>query len=191
MLIAHYLHRLPADYDFDTIRRRAAARGPQWDTTPELYFKAFLLREAGQHGAAASSYSSLYLWRGAAAFADFVASPSFKVVTGSFGRPRIETRFALDARKGSGRDAHFAIKEELEIPVDADLPATFAAEVARNRAVAAEPGIVAAASGVDMQAWKITHIKLTEREPKRPDDGGAVYPILYLAKPLLDTLDDA
>lgn len=162
MLIAHYLHRLPADYDLDTIRRRAALRGPQWDTTPKLHFKAFLLREAGRFGAAASSYSSLYLWRGAAAFADFVASPSFKVVTGSFGRPRIETRFALDARKGSGRDAHFAIKEELEIPVDADLP-----------------------------AWKITHIKLTEREPKRPDDGGAVYPILYLAKPLLDTLDDA
>ena len=47
MIIAHYAHRLPADYDVDIIRNRAAARGHLFDAIPELYFKAFLLRERG------------------------------------------------------------------------------------------------------------------------------------------------
>ena len=187
MLIAHYLHRLPADYDLDTIRRRAALRGPQWDTTPELYFKAFLLREAGRFGAAASSYSSLYLWRQSEALADFVVDDRFKVVTGSFGRPAIETRLVLDARRGPATDARFAFKEELDIPVDADLPALCAAEVERNRNVASEPETIAAAVGLDLQAWKVTRVRLSRRE-EAAEHGETGYQVLYLAKPLLDTL---
>ena len=44
MIIAHYAHRLPADYDIGIIRDRASRRGQLWDAIPELYFKAFLLR---------------------------------------------------------------------------------------------------------------------------------------------------
>jgi hypothetical protein len=62
-IIAHYAHRLPANYDIKLIRARAKERGVLWDAVPELYFKGFLLRESGQHGAVANSYSSLYLWR--------------------------------------------------------------------------------------------------------------------------------
>jgi hypothetical protein len=51
MIIAHYGHRLPADYDIGIIRSRAHARGQLWDAVPELYFKAFLLRERGRFGA--------------------------------------------------------------------------------------------------------------------------------------------
>jgi Domain of unknown function (DUF4865) len=187
MLIAQYLHRLPADYDLDTIRRRAAARGPQWDTTPELYFKAFLLREAGQLGAAAASYSSLYLWRNGEALADFALGDRFKVVTGSFGRPAIETRLVLDARRGPATNAHFAFKEELDIPDDADLPAIRAAEVERNRAAATQPGTIAAAVGLDLHAWKVTRVRLSQSE-KPAGQGETVYRVLYLAKPLLDRL---
>ncbi len=97
MIIARYEHRLPADYDLGIIRTRGKAPGPQWDAVPELYFKSFLLRESGRFGAAASSYASLYLWRQTEPFRDFLAAAadapinSFTVVTGSFGRPKIQT----------------------------------------------------------------------------------------------------
>jgi hypothetical protein len=190
VIIAHYLHRLPSDYDLEVIRRRAAARGPQWDAKPELHFKAFLLREGGRYGAAASSYSSLYLWRHDEAFTDFVTGDGFKVVTGSFGRPAIETRTVLDARKGAAREARFAYKEELDIPLDVDLCAVANAEIERNREVAAQPGIVAATVGVDVLTWRLARIRLSMHEPTAQSSGTA-YQILYLAKPLLDTLEPA
>ena len=56
MFIAHYGHRLPADYDLSIIRNRATQRGAVWDEMPELYFKAFLLRERGEFGATASTF---------------------------------------------------------------------------------------------------------------------------------------
>lgn len=186
MLIAHYEHRLPADYDLDIIRNRATQRGALWNDVPELYFKAFLLREAGKFGAAGHSYSSLYLWRNEAAFADFLSS-RFRSVIDSFGRPRIDTRFALDARKGQGRRARLAYVEEIDIPGNADLAEIMATEIERNREVASRPAIVAATVGVDAQQWRITRVQLTEGELD-PGSGAAAYQVLYLASPLLDEL---
>ena len=185
MIIAHYAHRLPADYDIGIIRKRAAARGHLFDGIPELYFKGFLLRERGRFGAIANEYSSLYLWRKDEGFRDFLVGGRTKSVTDSFGRPRIETRFALDAHKGSGREARFAHKEERDIALDADLTYVFAAEIARNREIANEAGVVAAAVGVDAERWKITRIRLSEKEPV---EGEQAYQVLYLARTLFDTL---
>ena len=95
MIITHYAHRLPADYDIGIIRSRAAARGHLFDAIPELYFKAFLLRERGRFGAIGNEYSSLYLWRKDEGFRDFLLDGCIKSVTDSFGRPQIETRFVL------------------------------------------------------------------------------------------------
>src|ERR1700740_2243492 len=131
MIIAHYAHRLPADYDTNIIRERAKARGHLFDGIPELYFKGFLLRERGRFGAIANEYSSLYLWRKDEGFRDFLVGGRTKSVTDSFGRPRIETRFALDALKGDGRQARFLYKQEQDIPADADLTTAFAEEIAR------------------------------------------------------------
>jgi len=50
MIIAHYAHRLPADYDIGIIRNRAKSRGHLFDAVPELHFKGFLLRERGRFG---------------------------------------------------------------------------------------------------------------------------------------------
>jgi hypothetical protein len=190
MIIAHYAHRLPANYDVGIIRDRAKARGSLWDAVPALYFKGFLLRERGRFGAIANNYSSLYLWRADDAIRDFLTSGRFDGVTDSFGRPQIETRFALDARKGSAEAARFAYTDEQDIPLDADLTATFAAEIERNRERAREPGAVAAAVGVDTRNWKLTRVLLSERAPAAADAGTA-YEILYLAKPLLATLPAA
>jgi Domain of unknown function (DUF4865) len=187
MIIAHYGNRLPRDYDLGFIRTLTRERAPVWDARPELYFKAFLLREAGRFGAIANHFSSLYLWRHDGAYRDWLVSGGYRIVTDPFGRAEIETRFALDARRGPGENARFAISEDLDIPLDADLTAAFAREIERNRETAAQPDTVAAAVGVDTQNWKFTRIRLAADAP----DGNAnevAYPILHLARPLLDTL---
>src|SRR5580704_8321493 len=171
VIIAHYAHRLPANYDIGIIRDRAKARGGMWDAVPELYFKGFLLRERGRFGAIANNYSSLYLWRADDAIRNFLTSGRFDGVTDSFGRPQIETRFALDARKGSADAARFAYTDEQDIPLDADLTATFAAEIERNRERSREPGAVAAAVGVDTRNWKLTRVLLSERAPAVAENG--------------------
>jgi hypothetical protein len=187
MFIVHYGHRLPANYDVGLIRKRAAERGHLFDAIPELHFKGFLLRERGQHGAISSEYSSLYLWRRDEGFRDFLVEGRYKSVTDSFGRAAIETRVALDARRGDGRMARFAYKQELDIALDADLTSVFAAEIERNGALARTPGTVVAAVGVDVQNWRVTRILFSEQEPGDAK-AGVAYQVLYLAKPLLDTL---
>ena len=190
MIIAHYSNRLPRNYDHGFIRALTKERAPVWDARPELYFKAFLLREAGRFGAIANSFSSLYLWRQDGAYRDWLVSGGYKIVTDPFGRSDIETRFALDARKGSGHDARFAATEDLAIPLDADLTAAFAREIARNREIAAQSDTVAAIVGVDTQNWTFTRILLSASEPN-VNESTVVWPILHLARPLLDTLPKA
>jgi hypothetical protein len=187
MFIVHYGHRLPANYDIGLIRKRAAERGHLFDAIPEMHFKAFLLRERGQYGAIASEYSSLYLWRTDEGFRNFLVDGRYKSVTDSFGRAAVETRVALDARKGDGRVTRFLYKQELDIALDADLTSVFAAEIERNGALARTPGTVVAAVGVDAQNWRITRVLLSEEEPGE-GKAGVAYQLLYLAKPLLDTL---
>jgi Domain of unknown function (DUF4865) len=191
MIIANYAHRLPADYDIDIIRKRAQARGPLWDDIPDLHFKGFLLRERGALGAIANEYSSLYLWRTDAGFRDFLLAGRTRAITDSFGRPAVETRFALDARRGAGRLARFVARRDLAIPRDADLTEAFGVEVARNREIAEQPGVVVAAVGVDVERWTFTRVLLSEQAPavnEAADEGVTAYEVLYLAAPLLDQL---
>ena len=190
MIMAHYGHRLPADYDHGFIRALTRERAPVWDARPELYFKAFLLREAGRFGAIANNFSSLYLWRQDGAYRDWLVSGGYRIVTDPFGRAEIETRFALDARKGGGHQARFACTQELDIPLDADLTAAFAREIERNREVAARSDTVAAAVGVDTRNWKFTRIQLSTNEPDG-NENTLAYQILHLARPLLDSLPDS
>ena len=187
MIIVHYANRLPENYDHGPIRALTKERAPLWDARPELYFKAFLLREAGYFGAIANSFSSLYLWRHDGAYRDWLVSGGYKIVTDLFGRAEIETRFALDARQGPGGEARFACTEDLDIPLDADLTAAFAREIERNREIAARSDTVAAAVGVDTRNWKFTRILLSTNAPNGSETA-ITYQILHLARPLLDTL---
>jgi hypothetical protein len=187
MIISHYCHRLPDNYDLGHIKTLTEVRGPIWDARPELYFKAFLLRENGRFGAVANNFSSLYLWRQDDAFQDWLVSGGYRIVTDLFGRAAIETRLALDARRGPGGEARFAYREDLDIPPDADLTAAFAREIERNGHIAAQAGTVAAAVGIDTRNWKFTRVRLSTSEPDGSDSAVA-YQILHLAQPLLDTL---
>ncbi len=188
MIVAHYEHRLPADYDLGLIRSRAGERSPLWNAVPDLYFKGFLLRESGRFGATTSSYSSLYLWRHDEAFRNFLVKGAYKIVVNMFGRAQIETRIALDARKGTGREARFAYRQDAAIPHDVDLGAAMAGEIERNADLSARAGIVAAIVGLDAEKWILTRVLLSENECT---DAGACYQILHLAQPLLDRLPNA
>jgi hypothetical protein len=187
MIIARYGNRLPANYDLERIRALTKERAPVWDARPELYFKAFMLRETGRFGATANSFSSLYLWREDGAYRDWLVSGGYKIITDRFGRGAIETRPALDARKGPGHDARFLTTEDLDIPLVADLTAAFAREIERNRQIAARSETVAAVLGVDTQNWKFTRILLSTNEPNG-NENAVTHQILHLAQPLLDTL---
>lgn len=187
MIIAHYENRLPENYDLEHVRALTKRRGVVWDARPELYFKAFLLRETGRFGAIANNFSSLYLWRQDGAYRDWLVSGGYKVVTELYGRGPIDTRFALDARRGPGQEARFAYTETFDIALDANLTAALASEIERNGELAARSDTVAAAVGLDTRNWRFTRILLSTKESNRSEIGVS-YQILHLARPLLDTL---
>ena len=187
MIIAHYAHRLPADYDLGALRRWLAERGAVWDAVPEFHFKAFLLREAGRFGAIANSFSSLYLWQHDKAFRDWLVRGGYKVVTDVMGRADIETYVALDAFRGRASEARFLYREDIAIPLDADLAAVFAEEIERARDRAAQPDAVAAVAGLDPHDWTLVRVLLSEDEPGASARGTA-HQIAHLSRPLLDAL---
>jgi len=190
MLTAHYLHRLPADYDLNAIRARGKTRGALWDDAPDLYFKGFLLREAGKYGATENSYSSLYLWRSDQAFADFLLADRYRNVTASFGRAAIETRVVLDARRGHAQQTQFVFEETVDITRDADLGQAFIREVARNAATAVRPGLVASVTALDTLNWRVSRYVLAESFDARPSDAAIAYEVVHLSSPLLHTLSE-
>lgn len=83
-------------------------RGAVWDAIPELYFKAFLLREAGRFGAIATTSPHFNLWRHDKAFRDWLMRGGYKIATDVIGRAEIETFFALDAFREEAGLAGFA-----------------------------------------------------------------------------------
>jgi hypothetical protein len=187
MIIVHYAHRLPADHDLGALRRWLKERGAVWDAVPELYFKAFLLREAGRFGAIANNFSSLYLWPHDKAFRDWLVRGGYKIVTDPFGRAEIETFFALDAFRGKAGEARFLYRDDIAIALDADLTGAFAREIERAREDATQPDVVAAIVGLDPRNWKFVRVLLSEAEPDASGRGVA-YQVAHLSRPLLGTL---
>lgn len=187
MIIVHYAHRLPADHDLGALRRWLKERGAVWDAVPELYFKAFLLREAGRFGATANSCASLYLWRQDRAFRDWLVRGGYKIVTDSFGRAEIETFFALDAFRGNAGEARFLYRDDIAVPLDADLTDAFAREMELARERATQPDVISAIVGLDPCNWKFVRVLLSAAEPDATARGVA-YQIAHLSRPLLDTL---
>ncbi len=187
MVIVHYSHRLPADHDLGALRRWFKERGAVWDAVPELYFKAFLLREAGRFGAIANNFSSVYLWQQDKAFRDWLVRGGYKIVTDVIGRAEIETFFALDAFRGKTGGARFLYRDDIAIPLDADLTDAFAREIELARERATQPDVISAIVGLDPRNWKFVRVLLSEAEHDASARGVA-YQIAHLSCPLLDTL---
>lgn len=190
MIVVHYQHRLPAGHDLGAIRDFCQQRGGVWDAVPELYFKAFLVREAGRYGALAHGFSSLYLWQHDKAFRDWLVRGGYKIVTDLFGRAAIETLVALDAFGGPARDARFLYRDDVDIPLDADLTAAFAREIDAARERATRPDAVACVVGLDPRAWRFARIVISSAAP-RGDERGVAWQMAHLSGPLLPTLPQA
>mgnify|MGYP005989006809 CR=1 FL=1 len=169
-------------------RELALARGPLWDDAPHLYFKAFLLREAGKHGATENGYSSMYLWEHEDWFAEFLSSDRFQLVIDLYGRPDIPTWVALDARRGADVNPRFAYIEDLDIAPDRDARRVLASEVADNGARSQQDGTSAAVVAVDTRNWRVRRIVLSSRAPGDERSRGVCHQIFYLAQPLLREL---
>ena len=182
MLVTHYRHRLPADYPVDRIRARVAERGPLWDEVPGLGFKAFLARERGRHGADENAYASLYLWRETGAALDFLTDARFASVVETFGRPRIDTWLALDARAAPEGPARTLIRDVVEIDPGAGLRDLRGAEAERNRAAIVREGRLAVVSALDTATWRLLRLTLSPEPPARSEAARA-YEILHLARP--------
>ena len=185
MFMKQYIHRLPADYDMNRIRTRAAALGPQWDKTEGLGFKAFIAQQRGANGARNNAYSSLYLWLDDEAVTDFITSDRFRAVIDGFGRPHIETWIPLDIHLGNAETARSVYREDLD--VDTDLAELKHREIARNNILARHANTLAAITAIDLSTWRLSRFLLSAEKARTPETGSA-YEVLHLAKPGLPTL---
>lgn len=187
MFMKQYIHRLPADYDMGRIENRAAERGPLWDETPGLGFKAFIAQRQGRNGAAGNTYSSLYLWLDDEAATDFITSDRFQVVIDGFGRPHIETWLPLDIHLGNAETARSVYREDIAIEAGTDLAALKKAEVERNGGLARNADTFAAVTALDLSTWRLTRFRLSAEAASKPQAGSA-YDILHLSKPGIPSL---
>jgi len=187
MFAMQYSHRLPADYDTQIIRERAARRGPLWDDTEGLICKAFALQERNRNGATGNVYASVYLWSDADATVRFLMGERFQAVIDAFGRPQIETWLPLDARRGSAQQALSIYREERVLNAATDRTALHAAEIELNREIAARPDTVAVWAAIDLNAWRLIRFTVSSA-PADPARNGDVYDVLHLARPGISRL---
>ncbi|WP_332847171.1 DUF4865 family protein [Pseudomonas lactucae] len=181
MFAKQYSHRLPADYDMDVIRHRAAQLGPVWDRTEGLLFKAFIAQERGQAPGVSNLYASVYLWSDPLQAADFLLGERFQKVLDSFGRPDIESWLPLDVLRGPAQSALSLYREEWALEPGADRLARLVEEKRRNRQLADSSDTFAVFLALDVQAWRLVRITLSSHalDPGHPGTG---YQVLYLAQ---------
>nr|WKF56504.1 hypothetical protein HUO10_000962 [Paraburkholderia busanensis] len=182
MFAKQYSHRLPSSYDMGIIRERATRRGPLWDATEGLGFKAFVVRERGRFGATANVYSAVYLWLDAEQTADFFMGARFQNVIDDFGRPEVETWLPLDARKGPAQQALSLYREEQPIGEHDDRARLRAEHAAGNRRIAERDDTVAVVSALDVANWRLIRLTLSSAAPVE-SGGCTVYEVLHLARP--------
>lgn len=182
MFAKQYSHRLPADYDMSVIRERAARLGPLWDHTEGLLFKAFIAQERGQAPGVGNLYSSVYLWSDPLQAADFLLGERFQKVLDSFGQPHIESWLPLDVQRGPAQTALSLYREEWALAPGADRGQVLAAEKARNQQIADSSDNFAVFLALDVQAWKLVRITLSDKalDVNHPGSG---YEVFYLARP--------
>jgi hypothetical protein len=164
------------------IRARVAERGPLWDAVPGLVLKAFVARERGRQGAEENAYASLYLWGETAAALAFLTDARFASVTETFGRPRIDSWLALDARAAPSGPARTLIREAVEVEPGTDLRDLRGTEAERNRAAIVRDGRLARVSALDTASWRLLRFTLSPEPPARSEQARA-HEILHLARP--------
>jgi hypothetical protein len=187
MLIKQYEHRLPSDYDMSLIRARGRTRGPVWDSAAGLAFKAFALRERGQHGARHNAYTSIYLWLDEDEVTRFMTGPRFEAVLESFGRPPIQTWLPLVVRTGRQGAALSIYRDDVAVGENVDLSELSLAETERSARLVTRDDVLVSLVGIDAFNWKLARFTLSSA-PLQALEGAIGYEIAYLAAPGLSRL---
>lgn len=187
MLLTHYLHRLPSDYDMERVLSRAATRGALWDAVDGLVFKAFLYQLRGLNGSTRNTYASLYLWRDRTALLAFLSDGRFRNVVATFGRPAIETWMPLFAHRGNASQAKFLTLQMQSIPVDSDMLDVICEEEQTQEARMRQDDVFASTVALDLAGWRVLRINLLQDIPRtRSED--LLFSIAHLAMPGLASL---
>lgn len=83
----------------------------------------------------------------------------------------------------------FLYRDDIAVPLDADLTDAFAREMELARERATQPDVISAIVGLDPCNWKFVRVLLSAAEPDATARGVA-YQIAHLSRPLLDTLPE-
>lgn len=186
MISMQYPIVLPTDYDMGIIRRRVSGRGASFDDRPGLLFKAFLISER-ERGAPLNQYAPFYVWNETGALWDFVAGDGFGGIVESFGRPSILTwlPWSVEFRGSLRRDeVRSALREDLPIPLGANLPALRRVQIEESKAALADdPAIALRMVGANVESWTSVRFTLRYDRPGTVPPDAHAYEVLHLSAP--------
>ncbi|MBY5581132.1 DUF4865 family protein [Rhizobium leguminosarum] len=184
MIAMQYSFNLPADYDMSIIDRRIREKGPMLDGFPNLGFKAYLSVRKGEFGSRDNLYAPFYLWQKPEGASDFLCSPGFETLTGSFGWPRVRTWIVWRSEVSSDiAAARIATRDILQTEPYAPL-----ADIRRVESTEAgadlATGALASVSGFESTSWTRVRFRLW-RELPEIDEQTQAYRVghLSLARP--------
>ncbi|MFF4255461.1 DUF4865 family protein [Streptomyces sp. NPDC001663] len=174
---------LPADYDTAVIRARVARIGHLLDEWDGLGFKAYLLRERGQHGSPVNQYAPFYLWNTVEGMNAFLWGGAFQGLSNDFGRPSVRQWSGLAYEDGGsvGSAARFAVRRRQLMPEGVELAEVMADAVSETQRLAGADGAVLAAAAVDASRWELVHFSLWEHDAPKAD--GDMFQVLHLSTP--------
>jgi hypothetical protein len=160
MRSTHYPIELARTYDMMQIEERVRLRGQAFERLDGLALKAFLVRSVS-NGAAGNCYAPFYVWNDDLAIARFLTGPLFAGVIESFGRPSVIERrvieFTVTDRSVRPTLATF---ETAKADTATQPPSLWQRESRLHREVLRAPGLHAACTLVDVQAWTTTRVRL-------------------------------
>jgi hypothetical protein len=170
---------LPADYDMGIIRHRVATRGHMMDGFTGLGFKAYLIRERGDHSPV-NQYAPFYVWRDISGMSRFLwGGGGFHGIVDSFGRPVVRHWTGVAHAPGTAAQARAATRYLEPIPETADLVVLAESETAAVKSRVDTPGVYAAAVAIDPARWELLRFTLWDDVPA--DAPGDRFEVLHLS----------
>ncbi|MEV7883442.1 DUF4865 family protein [Streptomyces sp. NPDC002817] len=173
---------LPADYDMDVIRGRAARVGHLLDEWEGLGLKAYLMRERGVHGSPVNQYAPFYLWDTVAGMNSFLWGGAFQRLSDDFGRPSVRQWTGLAHEEGgAGSPAQVAVRRRQPVPDGVELAEVMEDAVREAGRLAAQDGAVLATAVVDSSRWEVLHFSFWAHDTPKVE--GDVFQVLHLSAP--------
>lgn len=179
MYAMQYEITLPADYDMRIIRDRVATRGHMMDGFAGLGFKAYLIRERGDHSPV-NQYAPFYIWQDVSGMGRFLwGGGGFHGIVNDFGRPVVRHWTGVAHAAGSGAQARAATRLLEPVSESTDLVTLAEKETTAIKSLVDTPGVVAAAVAIDPARWELLRFTLWDDVPA--DAPGDRYEVLHLS----------